>query len=629
MKKTIKSLLAIAIAAFAFTACSDVPEPYQIPGKGGGGDKGSEIYTSANLKTGWTLKAVTADQPWSQGSSYVQATGYQKWDGADTKSNRAVEGWLISPAINTEGYENVKFSFDNTIKYTNNVTGWEAYHKVYVSDNYTNDVSTATWVALDFTPVSSPYSDWTLYTSGEIQLPASMVGKSAIHFAFWFKAPANASTTWELMNFKVEEGIANNEPEPEPTPAGNHGTAEAPLTVAQAIALIDAESTISEAYVKGKISKVDSYNATYKSITYWISDDGTTTTQLQVYSGKGLNGADFAAQTDLAVGQTVVVKGALKKYNDTYEFDKTSSIISIDGEGGGGGDTPTPTPTGENLLVNGDFETWTGDTPNNWDGVTKNATIEKTTNKHNGEFALLVKGASQNKRVAYKEIKLKKGTYVLSCYAKAATEAVASVRPGYAKLTNGAVADSQNDYKYGNYTNDITNTEWKVVTHSFTLEEETSLNIILMNPKSTNSDVIIDDVTLTTSDGGIVDGEGSGGGDTPTAGSNHGTAAAPLTVAQAIALIDAESTISEAYVKGKISQIDSYNATYKSITYWISDDGTTTTQLQVYSGKGLNGADFSAKEDLTVGKAVVIKGALKKYNSTYEFDKTSSILSIE
>ena len=118
----------------------------------------------------------------------------------------------------------------------------------------------------------------------------------------------------------------------------------------------------------------------------------------------------------------------------------------------------------------------------------------------------------------------------------------------------------------------------------------------------------------------------SGGGQT---GSNHGTAEAPLTVAQAIALIDAESTISDAYVKGKISQIDNYNSTYKSITYWISDDGTTATQLQVYSGKGLNGADFAAKEDLTVGKEVVIKGNLKKYNTTYEFDKTSSIISIQ
>jgi len=130
----------------------------------------------------------------------------------------------------------------------------------------------------------------------------------------------------------------------------------------------------------------------------------------------------------------------------------------------------------------------------------------------------------------------------------------------------------------------------------------------------------------------VLDGTGigtkPGGSSTGGETANHGTAEAPLTVAQAIALIDAESNISDAYVKGKISQIDSYNANYKSITYWISDDGGTTIQLQVYSGKGLNGADFSSKEDLTVGKTVVIKGNLKKYNTTYEFDKTSSIISI-
>ena len=148
--------------------------------------------------------------------------------------------------------------------------------------------------------------------------------------------------TVELVNvrvLKIEKPVS-------PTPS-DYGTADFPLTVAQAISLIDAESTISEAYVKGKITQIDSYNKTYKSITYWISDDGGTTTQLQVYNGKGLNGADFTAKEDLTVGQTVVVKGTLKKYNTTYEFDKNSSIISIDGQGGGG----TPTPSDEAKVV--------------------------------------------------------------------------------------------------------------------------------------------------------------------------------------------------------------------------------------------------------------------------------------
>ena len=74
----------------------------------------------------------------------------------------------------------------------------------------------------------------------------------------------------------------------------------------------------------------------------------------------------------------------------------------------------------------------------------------------------------------------------------------------------------------------------------------------------------------------------------------------------------------------------SYNSTYKSITYYISDDGKTTNELQVYSGKGQNGADFAAKEDLSVGDQVVIKGKLKKYvkngKVTPEINQSSEIV---
>ena len=102
-----------------------------------------------------------------------------------------------------------------------------------------------------------------------------------------------------------------------------------------------------------------------------------------------------------------------------------------------------------------------------------------------------------------------------------------------------------------------------------------------------------------------------------------------MTVAEAIEKIDADGQTDNAYVKGIISQIDSYSSTYKSITYWISDDGTTTNQFEVYSGKGVNGADFSSVDDLEVGDKVTVKGTIKLYNSTYEFDKNSIIVSLE
>lgn len=128
------------------------------------------------------------------------------------------------------------------------------------------------------------------------------------------------------------------------TPTGEYGTKDAPLTVAKALEVINGlepAGSVSPAYVKGKISKVQSFNDKYKSITYYISDDGSDTNALQVYSGKGLDGADFSAQTDLEVGWTVVVTGELKKYVNsstgatTPEINQSSTIVSIDKTTGG------------------------------------------------------------------------------------------------------------------------------------------------------------------------------------------------------------------------------------------------------------------------------------------------------
>ena len=242
----------------------------------------------------------------------------------------------------------------------------------------------------------------------------------------------------------------------------NLGTKDAPLTVAKALEIINALADggeTADAYVKGTISQVTSYNSTYKSITYYISDDGKTTNELQVYSGKGLNGAEFAAKEDLSVGDQVVIKGKLKKYvkngKVTPEINQSSEIVTIVKASGGGSD------------------------------------------------------------------------------------------------------------------------------------------------------------------------------------SGLGTKDAPLTVVKALEIINALADggeTADAYVKGTISQVTSYNSTYKSITYYISDDGKTTNELQVYSGKGLNGAEFAAKEDLSVGDQVVIKGKLKKYvkngKVTPEINQSSEIVTI-
>lgn len=106
-------------------------------------------------------------------------------------------------------------------------------------------------------------------------------------------------------------------------------TEETALTTTEAIALIDktsAEQLAAEdqkVYVKGTVSKVDSYNSKYKSITYWLDGDA-----FEVYSGKGLDNADFSAETDVEVGAEVIVYGNIKKYNSTYGFEAGNYLVS-------------------------------------------------------------------------------------------------------------------------------------------------------------------------------------------------------------------------------------------------------------------------------------------------------------
>ena len=111
-----------------------------------------------------------------------------------------------------------------------------------------------------------------------------------------------------------------------------------------------------------------------------------------------------------------------------------------------------------------------------------------------------------------------------------------------------------------------------------------------------------------------------------------GTSSDPYTVADARSAIDANLGLTDVYTSGIVYQVDSFNETYHSITYWISDDGTGSSSsndgLEVYSGKGISGANFSSVDDIKVGDEVVVKGTLKKYNSTYEYDKNNELLSL-
>ena len=109
-----------------------------------------------------------------------------------------------------------------------------------------------------------------------------------------------------------------------------------------------------------------------------------------------------------------------------------------------------------------------------------------------------------------------------------------------------------------------------------------------------------------------------------------GTKTTPYTVAQARAAIDAEAGVTGVYATGIVSEIvTAFNSQFGNISYNISDDGeTTSAQLQAYRGKGIDGANFTSKDDIQVGDIVVVYGNLKKYNDTYEFDQNNQLVSV-
>lgn len=162
-----------------------------------------------------------------------------------------------------------------------------------------------------------------------------------------YSAPFTLNETTTVKAKATKNGMTDSDE------ASKTFTKVTPITVAQALTAINAlddGGTIPNQCVSGKVSQVDSYNSTYKSITYWISDDGSTTSQLEVYGGLGLNGAKFTAMTDLNVGDLVVVYGTLKKYvsnsNTTPEFTQNSQLLSYEATG-----TPTPSINASNVTI--------------------------------------------------------------------------------------------------------------------------------------------------------------------------------------------------------------------------------------------------------------------------------------
>lgn len=148
------------------------------------------------------------------------------------------------------------------------------------------------------------------------------------------------------------ETAGGDTPGPQPTEGERgDGSLENPFNYLAAIkaasALEAGAKSEQDYYIAGRISQIKyTFSAQYGTATFFISDDGTTENQFQVYSTYYLgNRAWVEGDTQIAVGDTVIVCGKIMNYNgNTPEtVSKESFIYSLNGVTDGGNPEP-PTP---------------------------------------------------------------------------------------------------------------------------------------------------------------------------------------------------------------------------------------------------------------------------------------------
>ncbi len=157
----------------------------------------NESFLTQESFNTFTTVSVRGDQSWHFSSLYgAMISGF-----ANSKSNEN-EDWLISPAMDLSGMDNLKLSFDHARGPAGSISVGisEGWYKVFATANYTGSVLTTTWV--EVTGVNHGTSSWGFVSSGELAIPAS--AKSATtRIAFKYICDDTQSATWEVKNVSV------------------------------------------------------------------------------------------------------------------------------------------------------------------------------------------------------------------------------------------------------------------------------------------------------------------------------------------------------------------------------------------------------------------------------------------
>lgn len=321
MKKTIKSLLAIAVAAFAFTACSDVPQP--------------EGY---NNNTGDVV-------PFEHTGSGTKADPYTSTD-------------AINYAKSLGGKESTNFVFIkgkvSRIETTFTASGSYGNGVFYISDDGTADANKEFYVyrALYLGNQKFASSDIDIKVGDDVVVYGRIVNYNS-------KTPETVSGTAFLYSLNgVDRGGADDDPGVVIDPQGT-GTEADPFNVAAAIKKceeVGETASTDKYYIKG-IANADFTVTNYGNVEVDIIDEGATSKTFKVYRCKGNNNQSIPSGYQVHKGDVIIVYGPVVNFKgNTPETATGAYIVSINGAdpaggSGGGGEVTPGTPSGTGTLA--------------------------------------------------------------------------------------------------------------------------------------------------------------------------------------------------------------------------------------------------------------------------------------
>ena len=302
MKKLVYSAIALAVSVLSLTSCEDVPAPYTLPTA----SENTEIKVAPK-------GSGTAEDPFN-----VVALDSLMDNEFDANATYYVKGVVSQVGTFNESYGNITY---------------------YIKDE---EASTTFYVYRGLGLGGAKFT-----SESDIAIGDSVVVAGNVTIYNGTKEFVTNKSHIVYLNGKTASNSGTSTAEPTGT-----GTETDPYNVAAVLKLYENNSYDSnkEVYVKGIVAKVG-IDTEYGNATYYISDDGTSTNDFEIYRGKYLNGDKFTSADQLKKGQTVVVCGKLTEYNSTKEMAQGSKLISIEGEGTTSGSDETT--TGENITISG------------------------------------------------------------------------------------------------------------------------------------------------------------------------------------------------------------------------------------------------------------------------------------